>query len=151
MNVSRNILSCDALFLVTSPKTSNVSLFIILVRQQKLISRSILVWLTFGTKGFSHPKPYCSLNYITTLFYEHPCRHETWARCWSSVDPPSTMLAQRWTGVVHMSRPCLASVVDAGTTLRQRWFNLLCLPDIRCTGQVLVLSYTGRTPAQCFL
>ena len=45
----------------------------------------------------------------------------------------------------------LASVVDAGTTLRQRWSNLLCLPDMRCTGPVMVLPYTGRTPAQCFL
>ena len=45
----------------------------------------------------------------------------------------------------------LASVVDAGATLRQRWSNFLCLPDMRCTGPVWVLSYTGRTPAQCFL
>ena len=59
-------------------------------------------------KGFFHTHSLIvrSLNYITTLFYKHPCRHKTWAQCWSSVDPPSTMLAQRWSGVVHMSRPC---------------------------------------------
>ena len=72
MNVSRNILSCDALFLVTSPKTRDVSLFIILVRPQKadlevnfsmlehsLYSPKFVLcseWLTLGTKGFSHPK-----------------------------------------------------------------------------------------------
>ena len=43
MNVSCNILSCDALFFVTSPKTRNVSLFIILVRSQNLISGSVHV------------------------------------------------------------------------------------------------------------
>ena len=105
-------MSCDALFFVTSLKTRNVSLFIILVRLQKLISGSVFrmldspqfvlcsEWLTSGTKGFSHPQPYCNLNYITKRFYKHPCRHETWAQCWSSVDPLSSMLAQRWTGVV---------------------------------------------------
>ena len=33
----------------------------------------------------------------------------------------------------------LESVDDAGTTLRQRWSNLSCLIDMRCTGPVLVL------------
>ena len=45
----------------------------------------------------------------------------------------------------------LASVVDAGTTLRHCRSNLSCLLDTRCTGPVLVFFYTGRTPAQCFL
>ena len=56
-------------------------------------------------RGFPHPQPYCSLNYITTLFYKLPCKHETRAQCWSSV-PNIAVLAKRWTGVVHMSRPC---------------------------------------------
>ena len=33
----------------------------------------------------------------------------------------------------------LASVVDAGTTLPQRWSNLSCLFYMRCTGPVMVL------------
>ena len=122
-------MSCDALFFVTSPKTRNVSLLIIFVRSQKLISGSVFrmldspqfvlcskhgKWLTSRTKWCSHPQtqPYCSLNYITTRFYKHPCRHETWAQCWSSVDPLSSMLAQRWTGVV------LKSLVLAGISFR---------------------------------
>ena len=127
MNVSRNILSCDALFFVISPKTRNVSLFIILVSSQKLISGSIFSMLehslyspkfvlcseqlTLRTKRFSHPQPYCSQNYITTLSYKHLCSHETWAHCWSSVDPPS----QCWPSIGQALCLCL---VLAGMSFR---------------------------------
>ena len=45
----------------------------------------------------------------------------------------------------------LASVVDTGTTLRQRWSNLLCLPDMRCTGPVLVLCFVMITVLNSFI
>ena len=138
MNLSWKLLSCDALFIVTSPKTRNVSLLIILVRSQNLIMISGSVfsmleyslyspqfvlcseWLTLRTKGFLNPQPYCSVNYITTLFYKHPCIHETIGRsagpvlthhrqCWPSAGPAlwiCLVLAGMWfrvTCVIHFS------------------------------------------------
>ena len=38
-----------------------------------------------------------------------------------------------------MMGQCLASVADAGTKLRQRLCNVLCLLDMGCTGPVMVL------------
>ena len=70
-------------------------------------------------------------------------------QCWASRRWPP--LDQHWVDVscflgTHQARrfgPMLSqgldSVDDAGTTLRQRWSNLSCLIDMRCTGPVLVL------------
>ena len=46
-----------------------------------------------------------------------------WTSSWTQTDPQQTQLTRRW---INVGLP-LGSVVDAGATLNQHWFNVLCL------------------------